>query len=105
MTFKFDRTAVNLVNITLTIPYLKSLQSQQRISSNLFKKELDTYRNYSNHLVGSAIGGIPIFFFAVLLVVIVINIINKSSRFVQILDFIQLVAVTLYLDIQYPPVL
>lgn len=30
---------------------------------------------------------------------------NQASRFTQILDFIQLVAVTLYLDIQYPPIL
>ena len=47
MEFKFSRKAVNLVNITLTIPYVGSLQSQQKISSNLFKKELDTYRDYT----------------------------------------------------------
>lgn len=105
MVFKFDRTAINLVNITLTIPYVLSLGSAQRISANVFKKELDHYSNYSNHLVGSAIGGIPMFFFAVLAAVVVINVINKSSRFVQILDYVQLIAVTLYLDVQYPPIL
>ena len=34
-----------------------------------------------------------------------INVCNKSSHFTQILDFTQLVAVTLYLNIQYPPIL
>lgn len=105
MTFKFDRSSINLVNITLTIPYLQSQQSPQKISTNIYKKELDTYRDYSSHLVTTALQGIPIFFCAILVCLIIINIINKASRFVQILDFAQLIAVTLYLDIQYPPVL
>ena len=55
--------------------------------------------------MGPAIAVIPGLFFAILVGLIVINFINKSSRFVQVLDYIQLIAVTLYLDIQYPPVL
>ena len=42
---------------------------------------------------------------AILFILIIINMCNQESRFTQLLDFIQLVAVTLYLDIQYPPVL
>lgn len=36
--FKFNRKAVSLVNVSLTIPYIKSETSGQRISSNRFKK-------------------------------------------------------------------
>jgi hypothetical protein len=105
MTFTFDHSAVSLVNITLSIPYLRSLSSAQRISSNSFKQELPSYQDYSSEAAPSFLSLIPLFFFALLLTVIVANIANKSSRFVQILDYFQLVAVTLYLDIQYPPVL
>lgn len=48
---------------------------------------------------------IPMATFAGVLVLTVINIVNKASRFVQIFDYFQLVAVTLYLNIQYPPIL
>ncbi len=30
---------------------------------------------------------------------------NKSSHFTQVLDYVQIIAVTLYLNIQYPPIL
>lgn len=41
----------------------------------------------------------------ILFVAIGINIANKSSHFSQILDYLQIVGVTLYLNIQYPPIL
>ena len=41
----------------------------------------------------------------ILFVVIVINVMNKSSHFTQVLDYVQIIAVTLYLNIQYPPIL
>lgn len=34
-----------------------------------------------------------------------VNIVGRMSHFVQLLDCMQLVAVTLYLEIQYPPIL
>ena len=105
MEFVFDRSAVSLVNITLTIPYLASKTSNQRISSNSFKTELPSYQDYSQHSAPSFLSLIPLFLTLILLGLIVVNVINKSSRFVQVLDYVQLVAVTLYLDIQYPPVL
>lgn len=103
--FKFDYSAVNLVNITLTLPYVRSEESEQRISSNTYKAELPSYKNFSENESPSFIGFIPIICFVLLVVLLVINVINKASRFVQILDYIQLVAVTLYLNIQYPPIL
>jgi len=105
MEFIFDRTSISLVNITLTIPYISSMSSNQRVSANSYKAELPTYQDYSSYQAPSFISLIPLFLFAILMCLIIINVANKSSRFVQILDFIQLVAVTLYLDIQYPPVL
>ena len=38
LVIKYDYSAVELVNITLTIPYLQSLQTPQSISTNSFKK-------------------------------------------------------------------
>jgi hypothetical protein len=61
--------------------------------------------DYSNYHKSSFIGYIALILIAILLVVIVINVCNKNSHFSQILDFTQLVAVTLYLNIQYPPIL
>jgi hypothetical protein len=40
-----------------------------------------------------------------LVVAIVINMMNRISHFVQLLDFVQIVGVTLYLNVQYPPIL
>lgn len=37
-----------------------------------------------------------------LLIAIVINLISKTSHFLQLLDLIQIVAASIYLDIQYP---
>ena len=42
---------------------------------------------------------------SIMFVLIIVNICNKNSHFTQILDYAQIVAVTLYLDIQYPPIL
>lgn len=41
----------------------------------------------------------------VLLVVIVVNLVLGVSLFLQIMDYIQLIALSLYLEIQYPPIL
>lgn len=102
---KYTYDAVNLVNVSVTLPYVKSMDSDQRISSNLYKKELPNYSNYGSYIPPSYISFIPMAVTAILIVLIVINMCNQASRFTQILDFIQLVAVTLYLDIQYPPIL
>lgn len=48
---------------------------------------------------------IPLALIGLLVVAVVINICNKSSHFSQVLDYVQIVAVTLYLDVQYPPLL
>jgi len=45
---------------------------------------------------------VPVIMCAGLLICILSNIISKSSYFLQLLDFMQLAAACLYLDIQYP---
>lgn len=61
--------------------------------------------DYSDYQKTSFIAYLALIIIAILFIVIAINICNKSSHFSQILDFAQLVAVTLYLNIQYPPIL
>ena len=105
VTLKYTYDTVNLVNVSVTLPYIQSLESSQRLSTNLYKKELPNYSDYSSYTSPSFMSYIPVAMTIILAVLIVINMCNQASRFTQILDFIQLVAVTLYLDIQYPPIL
>lgn len=102
---RYDYSPISLVNVTLTIPYLQSQQSPQSISTNLYKKELRVYNDYSSHPSLPSIAYLPLALISILFVAVGVNIANKSSHFSQVLDYVQIVAVTLYLDIQYPPLL
>ncbi len=105
MVIKYDYSSVSLVNVTLSIPYVQSQEYPQCIATNQFKQELQIYRDYSSQSRPSWLPMLPMLLIGLLFVVIVINMVNRASHFVQLLDFVQIVGVTLYLNIQYPPIL
>lgn len=102
---KYDYSAVNLVNITLSMPYVQSQEQPQCISMNQFKQELQTYLDFSSESTGSWLAILAMVFMGVLFVTIAVNMMNRMSHFVQLLDFVQIVGVSLYLNVQYPPIL
>lgn len=44
----------------------------------------------------------PVIMTVGLFLMVVVNVIAKTSHFLQLLDFMQLIAACLYLDMQYP---
>lgn len=102
---KYDYHAVEYLTVEVTIPYINSLTSAQAISQCYYTNVLyyfDDYANDSTTPMYTIAGIIPVIISAGLLICIIANIISKSSYFLQLLDFMQLIAACLYLDIQYP---
>ena len=79
--YVYNQSEISLVNITLTLPYVQSQESSQRISKNIFKKELVSYHDYSEHRDNEFMSFIPLALIVILLVLVAIGIINKSSHY------------------------
>jgi hypothetical protein len=94
---KYDYSAVSLVNITLSLPYVQSQETSQCISTNQFKKELQAYRDYSSQVAPSWLSVFTMLLIGILFLAVIVNMVNRASHFVQVLDFVQIVGVTLYL--------
>lgn len=101
----YDYEEINLNNVTITIPFVQSQETSQSIFKNSIEAEIDKYYDYGAYYNFKFVQFVPLFLIVILFVVIIINMINKSSHFNQVLDYVQIIAVTLYLDIQYPPIL
>lgn len=100
LSFKFDYQMLEFMTVYLTIPYLASEESEQAISASEYVASLYFYNDYSQQkdsLAYRAAAFIPLVVAASLLVLILLNILVKTSHFLQLLDMMQLIAATLYL--------
>ena len=106
---EFSYDALYLYLITIKIPYARSTTSAQSLLSNSFSGEINSYNNYEDeekyHSSSSLFNTIGILLAVLVFILLIVNIVVKANHYLQVMDLMQFVAASIFLEIQFSPVL
>ena len=94
---QYGYVALTLSTVDVELPYVVSADTSQSIIDNTLTANIYYYNNYQDYSNNGGVKEIAVVFVVLMLIITIMNIAAKASHYVQLMDFSQFIAATLYL--------